>query len=52
MQLHRPAKPELVPADLTGKALKTLGLNNDISAGSDYAVPMAWAKAIHEAKYP
>jgi hypothetical protein len=26
-----------------------LGLNNDISASSDYTVPMAWAKAIHEA---
>lgn len=47
--LHRPIAPELVLADLTGKALKVLGLNNDISAGSDYTVPMAWAKAIHEA---
>lgn len=35
-------------ADLTGKALKGLGLNNDISAGDDYAAPMAWALAIHE----
>lgn len=49
VQLHRPKAPELVLADLTGKALKVLGLNNDISAGSDYTVPMAWAKAIHEA---
>ncbi len=31
------------------KALKKLGLNNDISAGGDYTVPMAWAKAIDEA---
>jgi hypothetical protein len=49
VQLHRSARSELVLADLTGKALKALGLNNDISAGDDYAVPMAWAKAIHEA---
>jgi hypothetical protein len=49
VQLHRPARPELVLADLTGKALKKLGLNNDISAGGDYSVPMAWARAIHEA---
>jgi hypothetical protein len=47
--LQRRGKPELVLADLTGKALKTLGLNNDISAGSDYTESMAWAKAIHEA---
>ncbi|GAA0753070.1 hypothetical protein GCM10009107_27700 [Ideonella azotifigens] len=49
VQLHRPARSTLVLADLTGKPLKRLGLNNDISAGSDYALPMAWAKAIHEA---
>jgi hypothetical protein len=49
VHLHRPAQPELVLADLTGKALKKLGLNNDISAGGDYTVPMAWAKAICEA---
>lgn len=49
VRLHRPKAPDLVLADLTGKALKVLGLNNDISAGSDYTVPMAWAKAVHEA---
>ena len=48
VQLHRPAKPALVLADFSGRALKALGLNNDVSAGSDYAVPMAWARAIHE----
>jgi len=47
--LCRPTTPELVLADLTGPALKGLGLNNDISAGGDYTIPMAWAKAIHEA---
>ena len=49
VQLHRPARPELLLADFTGAALKRLGLNNDISAGDDYTAPMAWAKAIHEA---
>lgn len=49
VSLHRPAAPELVLADFTGEALKRLGLNNDISAGDDYTMPMAWAKAVHEA---
>ncbi|WP_158219861.1 RES family NAD+ phosphorylase [Ideonella sp. A 288] len=39
----------LVLADLTGAALKALGLNNDISASADYAVSQAWAQAIHDA---
>lgn len=39
----------LVLADLTGVALKALGLNNDISASADYAVSQAWAQAIHDA---
>ena len=37
----------LVLADLTGAALKSLGLNNDISASADYTVSQAWALAIH-----
>ncbi|TBR77027.1 MAG: hypothetical protein EPN64_04720, partial [Burkholderiaceae bacterium] len=49
VKLHRPAKPTLVLADLTGEPLKKLGLNNDISAGDDYTVPTIWAKAIHDA---
>ena len=36
-------------ADLTGAALKALGLNNDISALADYSVSQAWAQAIHDA---
>ena len=36
-------------ADLTGSALKSLGLNNDISASADYSVSQAWAQAIHGA---
>lgn len=43
------AKTELVLADLTGAALKLLGLNNDISSGNDYDMPMLWAQAIHAA---
>ncbi len=39
----------LVLADLTGAALKALGLNNDISALADYSVSQAWAQAIHDA---
>jgi hypothetical protein len=37
----------LVLADLTGAALKSLGLNNDISASADYTTSQAWARAIH-----
>jgi hypothetical protein len=37
----------LVLADLTGAALKALGLNNDISASADYTGSQAWASAIH-----
>ena len=48
VRLHRPARPELVLSNLTGAALKKLGLNNDISAGDDYTAPMEWAAAIHE----
>lgn len=40
----------VVLADLTGAALKALGLNNDISASNDYTATQAWAKAIHDAK--
>jgi len=39
----------LVLADLTGAALKSLGLNNDISASADYSASQAWAQAIHGA---
>jgi RES domain len=39
----------LVLADLTGAALKSLGLNNDISARGDYTATQVWAQAIHEA---
>ncbi len=42
-------RKSLVLADLTGAALKSLGLNNDISATCDYTVPQSWAQAIHDA---
>ena len=42
-------RKSLVLADLTGVALKSLGLNNDISASADYTSSQAWAQAIHGA---
>jgi len=42
-------RKSLVLADLTGAALKALGLNNDISASGDYSASQAWARAIHGA---
>lgn len=39
----------LLLADLTGAALKALGLNNDISASDDYTQSQMWAQAIHRA---
>jgi hypothetical protein len=42
-------RKSLVLADLTGAALKALGLNNDISASADYMASQAWARAIHGA---
>lgn len=38
----------LVLADLTGAALKSLGLNNDISASADYSTSQARAQEIHD----
>ena len=42
-------RKKLVLADLTGAALKSLGLNNDISASADYSASQAWALAVHGA---
>jgi hypothetical protein len=42
----------LVLADLTGAALKALGLNNDVSASADYSASQAWAQANHETGPP
>ena len=44
-----PRRKTLALADLTGVALKSLGLNNDISASADYTMSQAWARAIHSA---
>jgi len=49
ISLHRPKAPELVLADLTGENLKALGLNNDLSSGDDYTLPMAWSQGVHDA---
>lgn len=40
----------LLLADLSGPGLKRLGLNNDISAGDDYAASQPLSRAIHEAR--
>jgi RES domain len=42
-------RKSLVLADLTGEALKALGLNNDVSASNDYQATQAWSLAIHDA---
>lgn len=42
-------RQSLVLADLTGAALKALGLNNDISASAGYTASQPWARAIHGA---
>lgn len=49
VSLQRPARPQLLMADLTGTALKALGLNNDLCSGSDYTLSQHWARAIHNA---
>ena len=42
-------RPVRIEVDLTGAALKSLGLNNDISASNDYAATQAWAQTIRDA---
>jgi hypothetical protein len=49
VRFTHPRRKHLVLADLTGAALKALGLNNDLSASGDYTLSQAWALAIHEA---
>lgn len=46
---RRPGRQRLLLADLTGRALKAIGLNNDISATDDYTIPQLWSRAIHDA---
>lgn len=46
---ERPALPALNLVDLTGPALKGLGLNADLLSGDDYGASQEWAAAIHEA---
>ncbi len=49
MSFKHPTKKRLTLVDLTGDALKKLGLNNDISTGR-YRIPQLWGKAIHAAR--
>jgi len=49
VRFAHPKKKRLRVVDLTGLALKLMGLNNDISAGDDYTVSQRWARAIHDA---
>lgn len=46
---RQPRRRKLRLADLTGEALKVLGLNNDLSATDDYDQTQAWSRAIHDA---
>ncbi len=39
---RHPRRRSLRLVDLSGASLKALGLNNDISASDDYALPQAW----------
>ena len=49
VQFRCRTRKTLLLADLTGAALKALGLNNDISASDDYTHSQMWAQAIHRA---
>lgn len=51
VSFQRPVRPQLLLADLTGTALKALGLNNDLCSGGDYTHSQQWARAIHEADW-
>ena len=48
VRFAHPKKKRLKIVDLTGLPLKLLGLNNDISAGDNYAISQLWARAIHD----
>lgn len=47
--VHLDADRPLVLADLTGPSLKAIGLDNQVSAGIDYASTWAISRALHEA---
>jgi hypothetical protein len=50
VSFRHPTRKRLNLVDLTGDALKKLGLNNDISAGARYRIPQLWSTAIHAAR--
>lgn len=47
VEFARPHRPLLSLANLTGPALKAMGLNNDVSAGAHYEATQFWAQIIH-----
>ena len=49
VRFHRPRRQTLVLADLTGRSLKELGLNNALPATDDYSIPQSWSRAVHKA---
>jgi len=46
--VHLEADRTLLLADLTGLSLKALGLDNQVSAGTDYGFTWAISRALHE----
>ena len=50
VRFGHPRRSRLVLADMTGDALKAMGLNNDLSAGDDYLISQQWSRALFEAK--
>ena len=49
VDFRRLGQPVLNLVDLTGPALKGLGLNADLLSGDDYTTSQEWAVAIHDA---
>lgn len=50
VSFRHPVKTKLNMVDLTGEALRALGLNNDLSSGNRYFIPQLWSAAIHAAR--
>lgn len=50
VRFAHPRTGRLMLADMTGEALKAMGLNNDLSAGDDYTLSQQWSRALFEAK--
>lgn len=50
VRFDHPRRGRLMLADTTGESLKAMGLNNDLSAGDDYLLPLQRSRAIFQAK--